>query len=64
MNVIGDGDSSIYARIKEEVSVWGAYVKKGECANHVCKCLRSNLEKLVGENPSYKRRGNLTKSQE
>ena len=62
MNVIADGNSSVYARIREEVPVWGCHVKKAECANHACKCLRSNLEKLVDEKPSYKGKGNLTKS--
>ena len=47
MTLIADGDSSTYAKIQEEVPVWGAHVKKGECANHVCKCLRGHLEKLI-----------------
>ena len=38
------------------------YVIKDECANHVTKCLRSNLEKLVAENPLYKGKIHLTKS--
>ena len=38
------------------------YVVKEECANHVTKCLRSNLEKLVTENPLYKGKNHLTKS--
>ena len=62
MTLIADGDSSTYAKIQEEVPVWGAHVKKGECANHVCKCLRGHLEKLVDANPSYKGKGNLTKA--
>ena len=62
MSIIADGDSSVYARIREEVPVWGCHVKKAECANHACKCLRASLEKLVDENPSYKGRGNLTKA--
>ena len=62
MTIIADGDSSVFARIKEEVPIWGQSVQKAECANHVCKCLRSNLEKLVDENPSYKGKGNLPKS--
>ncbi|CAC5405149.1 unnamed protein product [Mytilus coruscus] len=32
-----------------------------ECANHICKCLRGNLENLVNENPSYKGKGKLCK---
>ena len=62
MNIIADGDSSVFAKIKEEVPVWGPYVTKSECANHATKCLRSNLEKLVDEKPEYKGKGNLTKS--
>ena len=62
MNFIANGDSSVFAKIREEVPVWGAHVTKSECANHACKCLRSNLEKLVEENPSYKGKGNLTKN--
>ena len=61
MRVIADGDSSVYAKVTENVPVWGAYVKKMECANHSCKCLRTNLEKLVIEKPEYKGKGKLTK---
>ncbi|CAG2243766.1 unnamed protein product [Mytilus edulis] len=32
-----------------------------ECANHITKCLRGNLENLVNENPSYKGKGKLCK---
>ena len=38
----------------------GSSHKKIECANHVCKCYRSSLEKLVDENPKYKGKGGLT----
>ena len=31
-----------------------------ECANHVCKCYRGALEKLVKTNSSYKGSGGLT----
>jgi hypothetical protein len=60
MRLIADGDSSVYARIQEQVPEWGAHVAKIECANHSCKCLRSNLEKLVQDNPSYKGKDKLT----
>lgn len=36
LKVIGDGDSSVYCRIKEKVS-YGAAVQKIECANHAIK---------------------------
>ncbi|KAK3089294.1 hypothetical protein FSP39_002467 [Pinctada imbricata] len=62
MRIIGDGDSSVYARIRDEIPVWGRYVVKEECSNHVTKCLRSNLEKLVSDNPLYKGKNHLTKS--
>jgi hypothetical protein len=60
MRVIADGDSSVYARIQEQVPGWGRDVQKLECANHMCKCLRSSLEKLVVDKPQYKGRGKLT----
>jgi hypothetical protein len=61
MRVIADGDSSVYSRIQEEVKVWGRHVRKMECANHACKCLRSNLEKLVNDKPYYKGKNGLSK---
>ncbi|CAG2211913.1 unnamed protein product [Mytilus edulis] len=61
MHLIGDGDSSVYSQIQQKVPVWGKHVKKIECANHTCKCLRSNLEKLVVETPTYKGKGKLCK---
>ena len=42
--------------------IWGRDVTKLECANHACKCLRSNLEKLVEDKPYYKGKGGLTKN--
>jgi hypothetical protein len=58
--VIADGDSSVYAKIQEEVPIWGVHVMKKECSNHACKCLRTNLEKLVVDKPQHKGRGKLT----
>ncbi|KAJ8315539.1 hypothetical protein KUTeg_007689 [Tegillarca granosa] len=60
--VLYDGDSSVYARIREEVAIWGRDVEKLDCANHVCKCLGSNLEKLITDNPLYKGKHHLSKS--
>ena len=54
MRFVGDGDSSVYSTLVQNVPGWGRYIKKQECANHCCKCYRSGLEKLVQENPSYK----------
>ena len=39
---------------------WGHAIRKVECANHVCKCYRGALEKLVKTNSSYKGSGGLT----
>ncbi len=57
---VGDGDSSVYPTLIQNVPGWGRYIRKLECANHACKCYRSALEKLVQENTSYKGRGGLT----
>jgi len=56
MRIIADGDSIVFASIQESVPVWGRHVSKLKCANHICKCLRSSLEKLVLDKPAY--RGN------
>ena len=58
---VGDGDSSVYPTLLEKVPSWGRYIEKVECANHVCKCYRSSLEKLVENKITYKGRGGLTK---
>ena len=57
---VGDGDSSVYPTLIENVLGWGRYIEKLECANHACKCYRSGLEKLVQDKPSYKGTGGLT----
>ena len=57
---IGDGDSSVYPTLLQSVPVWGRDIEKIECANHVCKCHRSSLEKLAADNPTYKGKGGLT----
>ena len=44
---IGDGDSSVYPSLIPHVPTWGGSIKKLEYANHVTKCYRSSLEKLV-----------------
>ncbi|KAJ8318680.1 LOW QUALITY PROTEIN: hypothetical protein KUTeg_003771 [Tegillarca granosa] len=54
LKLVVDGDSSVFARIQEDVPILGKHVSKVECANNVCKYLRSSLEKLVEENPRYK----------
>lgn len=43
---IGDGDSSVYARIVEKVS-YGRDVIKLECANHITRNLHDGLRKLA-----------------
>ena len=60
---VGDGDSSVYPMLIQNVPGWGRYIKKLECANHSCKCYQAGqpgLEKLVQEKASYKGRGWLT----
>ena len=57
---IGDGDSSVYPTLIQNVPGWGHTIKKLECANHACKCYRGGLEKLVQENSSYKGKGGFT----
>ena len=51
---IGDGDSSVYPTLLQNVPGWGHTIRKLECANHACKCYRGALEKLIQDNPSYK----------
>ena len=41
MAVIGDGDSSVMATIRQ---AYGIFVSKIECANHACKAYRNRLE--------------------
>ena len=60
MSVIGDGDSSVMATIRQAVS-YGIFVRKIECANHACKAYRSRLEALAKDNPEYRGKGGLTK---
>ncbi len=58
--MIGDGDSSVYPSLIQNVPGWGHCIQKLECANHSCKYYRGALEKLVLENPAYKGTGGLT----
>ncbi len=57
---VGDGDSSVYPTLLQNVPGWGHAIKKLECANHACKCYRGALERLVQDNPSYKGKGGLS----
>ncbi len=57
---IGDGDSSVYPTLLQNVPGCGHAIKKLECANHACKCYRGALERLIQDNPSYKGSGRLT----
>ena len=45
---IGDGDSSVYPTLIQNVPGWGYAIKKLECANHACKCYRSGKPSLQG----------------
>ena len=53
MEFIGDGDSSMYPTLLQNVPGWGHAIQKLECANHACKCYRGALEPLIQDNPSY-----------
>ncbi|XP_049881815.1 uncharacterized protein LOC126377858 isoform X1 [Pectinophora gossypiella] len=44
---IGDGDSSVYAQLREKVS-YGTQIKKIECKNHVIKNYTGALYKIIG----------------
>ena len=59
MTLIGDGDSSVIARLQREIPLWGAYIEKIECCNHVAKNIRSCLETLSKERgrPKGKKKG-------
>ncbi len=37
MKFVGDGDSSVYPTLVQNVPVWGHAIKKLECANHACR---------------------------
>lgn len=63
LELVGDGDSSVLPTLISQGPSWCRNIKKIECANHCCKCLRGNLEKLVDKHPEYKGRGKLTKNQ-
>lgn len=60
MSGIGDGDSSVMATIRQSVD-YSVYVRKIECANHVCKAYRSRLEALAKDSPQFHGKGGLTK---
>ncbi len=62
MYLIGDGDSNTLPLLVAEGPHWCREITKIECANHACKCLRSNLEKLVENKPQYKGKGRLSKA--
>ncbi|CAG2229696.1 unnamed protein product [Mytilus edulis] len=62
MRVLGDGDSSVFCNYQGRGARMGRPATKEVCANHVCKCYRSNLEKMVTENPLYKGRYHVSKT--
>ena len=60
--IVADGDSSVLATLMEKGPEWcKRHLKKVECPNHSCKCLRGSLEKLVCDKPHFKGTGRLTK---
>ena len=50
ISVIGDGDSSAMATIRQAVP-YGIFVKKMERVIHACKAYRSRLKALGKDNP-------------
>ena len=60
IKVVGDGDSSVLATVRQSVS-YGIFVEKIECANHAVKCYRSRLEALAQDHPHFRGKGRLTK---
>ena len=63
MRLVGDGDSSVLSCIYSGVPLWGRYVRKIECVNHVLKNYRARLEQIVKDNPRFKGAGRLTQKQ-
>ena len=63
MRLVGDGDSSVLSCIYSGVPLWGRYVRKIECVNHVLKNYRARLEQIVKDNPRFKGAGRLTRKQ-
>ena len=59
IGLIGDGDSSVYSKIIENVP-YGRRVKKKECANHAVRCYRKSLHDLVNTHMEWKGRNGLT----
>ena len=60
VKLIGDGDSSVMATVRQSVP-YGSHVEKIECAKYAVKCYRSQLEQLAKDNPQYRGKGGLTK---
>ena len=47
--IIADGESSLYARIQQDYTLWDKHLKM-KCSNHLCKCFRSRLKNITEEN--------------
>ena len=60
LKMIGDGDSSDLDTLIKNGPHWCRDLRKIECANHCCKCIRTALENLVKDNSDFKGR-NLVK---
>ena len=54
LEVIGDGDSSVYKNILSQVQ-YGREERKIECANHVTKCHTAGLYKIAKEKAESRR---------
>ena len=62
INLVGDGDSSVYPTLVSNVPGWGYSIKKQECANHALNCYRESLEQLIKDKLSCKGKHKLTES--
>ena len=60
MRVTVDGDSSVMCTIVQSV-LYGPFIQKVECANHVCKCYHSRLEAFAHDHPEFCGKGGQTK---
>ena len=59
IGLIGDGDSSVYSKIVENVR-YVRRVKKKECVNHAVRCYRKSSHDLVNTHAEWKGRNGLT----
>jgi len=52
--LMGDGDSSVYSAVQQEVITYGRRIDKVECVNHAIKCYRNCMEDFCKQKIDYK----------